>query len=115
MAVASALDGQISESDMDRSDDDVSVIPETPFQSEPEDEDGVAILRVAGVAFEYKIPRFPVVSIPIRQFTFEAVLPDGRTGTYDGFIRNHQSLETQNYPMSIRVSEYCFVEVGVKM
>ncbi len=72
-------------------------------------------LGTPGVAFDYKIPRFPVVSIPIRQFTFEAVLPDGRTGIYDGFIQNYPSLETQNYPMSIRVSEYCFIEVGVKI
>ncbi len=41
------------------SDDGVRVIPETALQSDSEgEEEGFDLLRVAGVAFVYRIPRF---------------------------------------------------------
>ena len=56
---------------------DVDCILETPPESKSdcELEEGVDILEVAGFAFVYRIPRFPVVTIRnLRQITFRGVL-----------------------------------------
>lgn len=111
--MASATTGIVSFSD---DEDDVRVIPETPTKAdldleEEEEAGGVDILDVAGASFLYRIPRFPVVTINLRQIIFQAVLPDSSTVTYDGFIHEHSSLYGHDYPASIRVYEYCFVEV----
>ena len=69
-----ALPGRL---DDDHSDDQIRRIPETPPRPEPdnaEPEEGVDILEVAGHAFVYRIPRFPVVTINLRQF-FQTVTP----------------------------------------
>ena len=50
--------------------EDITVIPNSP-QSVCEDEEGVAIVSVAKSILVYRIPRFPVVTINLRQFTFE--------------------------------------------
>ena len=95
-------------------DDDDRTIPETPTKADLDTEEvgqGVDILDVAGASFLYWIPRFPVITIHLQQITFQAVLPDSSMVTYDGFIRKHSSLYRHNYPVSIRVFEYCFVEV----
>ena len=92
--------------------EDMTVIPETPLQSESEEEEGVIDILQVGVAFVYRIPRFSVVSINLRQITFQAVLTDRTTVTYRRFIRDDHSLEGRDYPASILVKEYCFVEVS---
>ena len=94
--------------------EDITVIPNSP-QSVCEDEEGVAIVSIAKSILVYRIPRFPVVTINLRQFTFEAVLPDNSSAIYDGFIQEDPSLDTYECSNStyatIRVIEYCFVEV----
>lgn len=101
--------------------EEITVIPETPRKAErelidesesDEDHDGVEIVDVAGSSFMYRIPRFPVVTINLRQITLEAIITDGSTVVYDGFIREHSSLYGHKYPATIRVYESCFVEVG---
>ena len=79
-----------------------------------EDEEGVDLLHVTGVAFEYTIPRFPVVRIMLRQMKLQAILPDSKVETYDGFIQDHPSLDRyrQHFPVSIHVLESCFIEVS---
>ena len=105
------------ESQSDQSElEDITVIPETPSKAVCEsDEDAVDVVKiidVAGASFMYRIPRFPVVTINLRQITFEAIFSDGSTITYDGFIHEHSTLYGHNYPATIRIYESCFVEVG---
>ena len=82
---------------------DVDCILETLPESESDCrlEEGVDILEVAGLAFVYRIPRFPVVTINLRQITFRVVLSDGNTVSYDGFIQDHDSLYGHDYPGSM--------------
>ena len=71
---------------------EVTVIPETQFpETADEHEEGVDILDV-GVVFTYTWPRFPVISIPLRQITFQAILPNNKIVTYDGFVRDDSRL-----------------------
>lgn len=97
----------------DHTNDSVDCIPETLPRPDSYRElnEGVDILEVAGHAFVYRIPRFPVVTIKLRQITFRTVLSDGNTVSYDGFIQDHDSLYGHVYPATIRVYESCFVEV----
>ena len=95
-------------------DNDVHTIPETPTKADLDTEEvgeGVDILDIAGASFLYRIPRFPVITIHLRQITFQAVLSDSSMVTYGGFIREHSSLYGHNYLASIRVFKYCFIEV----
>ena len=54
--------------------------------TDEEHKEGIDDIAV-GVSFNYRIPHFPVITLKLRQITFEAVLTDNeRVITYDGFI-----------------------------
>ena len=73
-------------------------------------EEEIEVIYVSA-PFEYYIPRFSCVSFTIRQITFNAELADGTVHTYDGFIRDDNSLTLHNYPAVVDVFESCFIEV----
>ena len=78
--------------------------------SDTDDErEGIEIITV-GIPFEYTVPHFPVIRCKLRQITFRVELPDGSVKTYDGFIRDDDSLGVHSCPALIRVKDY-FVEV----
>ena len=94
----------------DQSEATMQLLSDTLAEDERE---GVDIIAVGPVPFDYSVPRFPVITFKLRQITFEAVLSDSKAITYDGFIRDDTSLANHLYPAPIHVREYCFVEVTI--
>ena len=105
--MASATVNSASIVSLSDDDNDVHTILKTPTKADLDTEEvgeGVDILNIAGASFLYRIQHFLVITIHLRQITFQAVL-DSSMATYDGFIRKQSSLYGHNYPASIRVFE----------
>ena len=73
----------------------------SPSWLDGKDEGGVDLVHITRVAFEYQIPRFPVVRIMLRQIEFQAILPDRIIKTYSGLIQDHPSPDDHDVLVSI--------------
>ena len=94
----------------------------TPETQLPSEEDSTSVMSTGidgievqciGVPFVYTIPSLKCITFTVRQITFRAVVSDGSTRTYDGFVRDDPCLEIEEeYPRVMDVLEGCFVKVN---
>lgn len=72
----------------------------------------ISILSMA-TKFSYTIPSFSMISVDLRQISFQVLAVDGTVVLFDGFIQADSSLDMGNKtPFSLKLKDYCFVTVS---
>ena len=66
--------------------------------------------------FTYTIPSFSVLSVDVRQITFQVLAVDGFVFIFYGFIHVDSPLDLgDRAPFAINLKDYCFVTVSMHM
>lgn len=101
--------------------------PVSPLSSDDDDEQltytnlnisvdtEISILRI-GPKFTYRIPSFSVVTVDIRQISYQVVTVEGDVLLFDGFIRADSSLDLEpakETPFSVQLQDFCCVTVSL--
>ena len=72
------------------------------------------ILKSPSWARDLNLPSFSVISVDVRQITFQALADDGSVFIFDGFIRAGSSLDLGDMtPLAIKLKDFCFVTVSI--
>ena len=73
----------------------------------------ISILSM-GTKLTYTIPSFSVISVDVRQISFQVLAVDGTVLMFDGFICADSSLDVgDRTPFAIKLKDYCFVTIRV--
>ena len=70
----------------------------------------ITVLKM-GRKFSYRIPSFSVLTVDLRQISYQVESSDGAQLLFDGFIRADSGMETEK-PFTIQLKDFCFVTVS---
>lgn len=71
----------------------------------------VFLIVDVGTPLDYRVPSFPVLVVTMRHMRFEVEGENVDIVKYDGFIKDHDSLD-QKVPGVVVVTESCYVDVS---
>ena len=92
-----------------------AVAPALAPSSYPVEVESLVSVLDMGVKFSYRVPSFSVISVNMRKVKLQVATDDGSVFIFDGCIRADPSLHNKPLPFSLKLNEFCFVEVSIEI